>query len=72
MKEVIGMGEIARMLGVVPETARQWCVSKKIPAFRFGENGRWKAYREDIADWIEGHRNASTGDETPSSSEQSS
>jgi predicted site-specific integrase-resolvase len=71
MKEVIGVGEIARMLGVVPETARQWCVSKKIPAFRFDENGRWKAYREDIADWIDGHRNATSG-ETPSSSEQSS
>jgi excisionase family DNA binding protein len=72
MKEVIGIGEIARMLGVVPETARQWCVSKKIPAFRFGENGRWKAYREDIADWIEAHRIATMGDETLSSSEQSS
>jgi predicted site-specific integrase-resolvase len=71
MKELIGIGEIARMLGIVPETARQWCVSKKIPAFRFDENGRWKAYREDIADWIDSRKNA-MGGETPSSSEQSS
>jgi len=71
MKELIGVGEIARMLGVVPETARQWCVSKKIPAFRFDENGRWKAYREDIANWIDSRKNAMDG-ETPSSSEQSS
>lgn len=71
MKELIGIGEIARMLGIVPETARQWCVSKKIPAFRFDENGRWKAYREDIADWIDSRKNAMDGG-TPSSSEQSS
>ena len=71
MKEMIGVGEIAKMLGVGPETARQWCVSKKIPAFRFDENGRWKAYREDIAEWIDSRKNAMVS-ETPSSSEQSS
>ena len=67
MKELIGIGEIARMLGIVPETARQWCVSKKIPAFRFDENGRWKAYREDIADWIDSHAHKTDSPTEPSS-----
>lgn len=70
MKEIIGVGEIAKMLGVTAETARQWSVSGKIPAFRFDPSGRWKAYREDILEWIESRRSPSSG--KPSPSEQSS
>ncbi len=66
MKEVIGVGEIARMLGVTPETVRQWSASGKLPSFRYDSNGRWKAYREDIADWIESKKNSSTETSLPS------
>jgi excisionase family DNA binding protein len=72
MKQIIGAGEIAKMLGVTAETARQWCVSGKIPAFRFDEKGRWKSYREDITEWVDRHRNVPVSGENPSSSEQSS
>lgn len=72
MKEVIGVGEIAKMLAVTPETVRQWSVSGKLPTFRFDSNGRWKAYRQDIIDWIESKRNVPKVTETASPSEQSS
>ena len=72
MKESLGVGEIAKMLGVTGETARQWSASGKIPAFRFDENGRWKAYREDMIEWIESRKSASMTSGKSSPSEQSS
>lgn len=56
-KTMIPLAEVAKMLGIDQETARRWAVEGKFPAYQFGEGARWRAYREDIDEWIRSHQN---------------
>lgn len=58
-KTMIPLAEVAKMLGIDQETARRWAVEGRFPAFQFGERARWRAYREDIDEWIRSHQNRS-------------
>ena len=60
MREVITLPEVAKMLGINSETARRWAVSKKIPAFRYNGEGRWRAFRDEVDKFLEAQQNAST------------
>ncbi len=62
MREVIQLNEVAKMLGIDHETARRWAVDGRIPAFRYNNTGRWRAFREDIDKYLESHQpSKSTG-----------
>jgi len=56
-KTMIPLAEVAQMLAIDQETARRWAVEGRFPAFQFGERSRWRAYREDIDEWIRSHQN---------------
>lgn len=60
MREVIQLPEVAKMLGVNPETARRWAVSGKIPVFRYNGAGRWRAFRDEIDKFLSAQQNASS------------
>ena len=62
MKEIIEIAQIAKLLGVTPETARRWAAVKRIPAFRYNGKGRYRAFKEDIDKYLAAHQSsASTG-----------
>lgn len=69
-KTIISLGDVAKMLGIDHETARRWAVSKKIPAFRYDENGRWRAYREDIDEWVRERQTRSAAGQAESAVDQ--
>lgn len=56
-KTMIPLAEVAKMLAIDQETARRWAVEGRFPAFQFGDRARWRAYREDIDEWILSHQN---------------
>ncbi len=60
MREVITLPEVAKMLGINPETARRWAVSGKIPVFRYNGAGRWRAFRDEIDKFLLAQQNASS------------
>jgi excisionase family DNA binding protein len=70
IKTIISLGDVAKMLGIDHETARRWAVSQKIPAFRYDENGRWRAYREDIDNWVSERQNRSSAGQAESAVEK--
>lgn len=62
MREVILMTEVSKMLGITPETARRWAVSGRIPVFRYGGKGHWRAFRDEIDKFLLAQQNSnSTG-----------
>lgn len=65
-KTIISLSEVAKALGIDHETARRWAVSKRIPAFRYDEGGRWRAYREDIDEWVRERQNRSAAGQAES------
>jgi excisionase family DNA binding protein len=61
-KTMVTLSEVAKMLAVDQETARRWAAEGRFPAFQFGDRARWRAYREDIDEWVRSHQNnRSTG-----------
>lgn len=59
-KTVIQLSDVAQMLGIDHETARRWAVAGRIPAFQYDDGGRWRAYREDIEEWVRERQNRKT------------
>lgn len=47
---VQGMG---LLLGISTETARRWCVSGYLPAYRHGKRGPWRASKQDLDALVE-------------------
>jgi excisionase family DNA binding protein len=60
MREVITLPEVAKMLGINPETARRWAVGGKIPVFRYNGKGRWRAFRDEIDKFLSAQQNGSS------------
>lgn len=69
-KTIISLGEVAKMLGIDHETARRWAVGQRIPAFRYDEGGRWRAFREDIDNWVQERQNRSSAGQAESAVDQ--
>ena len=62
MREIIQLGDVAKMLGIDHETCRRWAVEGRIPVFRYNDKGRWRAFRDDIDKFLEAHQaKAATG-----------
>lgn len=55
-RKVLNIQQIAERIGVCEETARRWIVSRKVPAFRFTPRGRWRAYSDELDNWIASHK----------------
>lgn len=53
-REVLSLTEVAKRYAVSYGTAYQWARSGKIPAFQFGERGRWRVFLSDLLDTEEG------------------
>lgn len=52
--DVLTLTEVAWRYGVSYGTAYQWARAGKIPAFQFGERGRWRVFLSDLLDTEEG------------------
>lgn len=46
--------EVANVLRLHPYTVRRLCREKKVPAFKFG--GQWRFKKEEIAKWAQGKK----------------
>lgn len=57
-KATIGLSEIAKRMGVAYETARRWANGGRLPVFKFNGVGHWRAYVEDIDEYIGKHKNS--------------
>ena len=55
-RKILSIRQIAERIGVCEETARRWIVSRKVPAFRFTPRGRWRAYSDELDNWIASHK----------------
>ena len=51
-KDIIGLAQVAKLLGVNRETARRWAVQKIIPSFKIHRRGHWQFLSEDIDKFI--------------------
>lgn len=47
-QQILGLAEVAKLLGVNKETARRWAVSKFIPAFKIHKRGHWQFYATEV------------------------
>jgi len=52
MSRNLSLAEVAHRLGVHPETARRWALTKVIPAFRIHKRGRWHFSEEEIDNFL--------------------
>lgn len=51
-QQIVGLTEVAKLLGVNKETARRWAVSKLIPAFKIHRRGHWQFYATEVDSFL--------------------
>ena len=52
--EFYTVDEVAKVLRLHPYTVRRLCRDKRVPAFKFG--GQWRFRRDEIEQWSKGHQ----------------
>lgn len=56
-RQTIGLREIARKMDINYETARRWANMGRLPVFKYNGIGRWRAYVDQVDEFIEKHKN---------------
>lgn len=55
VENALSTGELAKLLGVKPDTLSDWASSGRVPAFKMGADYRYDPQK--IADYINAHQN---------------
>lgn len=57
-RKIIYLREVAEMLDVTVEYARSLAVAGKIPCFRYTKRGKWRAFKEDVDNFLANSRSS--------------